>query len=62
MLNRVWRDSVRVKGDYARANAEIVGMAASLQMITTKVGANKFAAAWHITPKGLNWLNELEDE
>jgi hypothetical protein len=56
-----WRETVRLKGDYAREHADVVGMAASLQMITTKVGASKFANAWHITNKGLSWLNERED-
>lgn len=62
LLTRAWRTTVRVKGDYARTNAEIVGMAASLQMITTKIAGNKFASAWHITNKGLTWLNEMETE
>lgn len=51
-----------MKGDFARSNAEIVGMAASLQLITTKVGANTFANSWHITSKGLTWLKEQENE
>lgn len=37
-------------------------MAASLQMITTKVGSNTFANAWHITNKGLTWLNQQEHD
>jgi hypothetical protein len=49
---------VRVKSDYAREHAEIVAMAASLNMITTKTGSNQFALSWLITNKGLSWLNE----
>lgn len=58
LLDRVWRAELRVKADYARANAEIVAMAASLQLISTKTDSNTFAAAWLITPKGLTWLNQ----
>lgn len=50
-----------MKSDYARTHAQIIGMAASLNMITTKVGDNTFANAWHITQKGLAFLNEQED-
>ena len=60
LLTKAWRDTIRVKSDYARANAEIVGMAASLQLITTKVAASRFANSWHISQKGLTWLNEQE--
>jgi hypothetical protein len=60
LLDRVWREKVSVKSDYARANAEIVAMAASLHMLTTKTGVSTFANAWQITNTGLSWLNERE--
>jgi hypothetical protein len=52
---------VRVKSDYARKEADIIAMAASLQLITTKVGKQRFTKTWLITSKGLTWLNEEED-
>jgi hypothetical protein len=52
---------VRIKSDFARKEADIIAMAASLHLITTKVGTNRFAKTWHITTKGLAWLNEKED-
>lgn len=52
---------MRVKSDVARKEADIIAMAASLQLITTKVGAQRFAKTWHITTKGLTWLNEKEE-
>ena len=58
LLDRVWAHSISVKSDYARANAEIVAMAASLHMLTTKTGVSTFANAWRITNTGLTWLNE----
>lgn len=59
---RVWKEEVKCKSNYARDNAEIVGMCASLQLITTKCGTNVFGGAWQITGKGLAWLNEKEDD
>lgn len=58
LLDRVWRSELRVKADYSRLHAEIVAMAASLQLISTKTGDNQFASAWLLTPKGLTWLNQ----
>jgi hypothetical protein len=61
LLQRAWRNPIRVKSDYARDNADVIGMAASLQLITTKVGQAKFASAWHITIKGQSWLAEQDN-
>lgn len=60
LLRQVWRRPIRVKSDDARDNADVVGMAASLQMITTKVGTARFANSWHITIKGQSWLAEQD--
>ena len=60
LLDRVWREKVSVKSDYARSNAEIVAMAASLHMLTTKTGVSTFASAWQITQTGLTWLQEAQ--
>lgn len=49
-----------VKSTYARANADIVAMAASLHMLTTKTGVSTFASEWQITNTGLTWLNEQQ--
>jgi len=61
VLTRAHRGTFRVKGDFGRKEADIIAMAASLQLITTKVGPQRFATSWHITTKGLTWLNEKED-
>jgi hypothetical protein len=57
----VQREHVRVKSDLARKEADVIAMAASLQLISTKVGAQRFAKTWLITSKGLVWLNEKDD-
>lgn len=62
VLRAIWREQVRVKSDMARKEADVIAMAASLQLITTKVGAQRFAKTWLITSKGLNWLNEKEED
>lgn len=53
---------VRVKADYARKHADIIGMAASMQMISTRIGPNVYGSTWNVTGKGLAWLNEKEDQ
>lgn len=62
VLTQAWSQPFRVKSDYARAQADIVAMAASLQMITTKIGTAKFANSWRITIRGQSWLQEQETE
>jgi endonuclease/exonuclease/phosphatase (EEP) superfamily protein YafD len=61
VLRAIWREQVRVKSDMARKEADVIAMAASLQLITTKVGAQRYAKTWLITSKGLKWLDEKED-
>jgi hypothetical protein len=61
VLRAIWREQVRVKSDMARKEADVIAMAASLQLITTKVGPQRFAKTWLITSKGLTWLNEKDD-
>ena len=58
LLQRVYHDPMKVKSDYARKEAEVVAMAASLQLITTQIDAQCFARSWRVTTKGLAWLNE----
>ncbi len=60
VLDRVWRYGVRLKSDYAREHADVIAMAASMSLITTKIGEGTFALTWHITIKGQQWLAEQE--
>ncbi|UGA46826.1 hypothetical protein HU230_0012585 [Bradyrhizobium quebecense] len=61
LLALVVRAPQRVKSDYVRANAEIVAMAASLQLITTRVSKGTYAQAWRITTKGLTFFQQQRD-
>jgi len=36
-------------------------MAATMQLITTRISPQRFAQAWRITTKGLSWLNEKDE-
>jgi hypothetical protein len=60
LLQVTHREPLKVKSDLARAEADVVAIAASLCLITTKIGTQRFARAWRITTKGLAWLNEKE--
>lgn len=62
LLTSIWRETVTVKGNLARDNADIVAMAASMALITTRVGPNVYAGAWQVTGKGLRYINETEDD
>lgn len=61
LLTLVVRSPQRVKCDYVRANAEVVAMAASMQLITTRVSKGTYAQAWRITTKGLTFINQQRD-
>ena len=61
-----YKRSFSVQSDYARAEAELVAMAASLGLISTKVHNNVYSRDWRPTARGLLWLEkqnvEIEDE
>lgn len=50
------------KSDFARRQAAYVAMAASLQLISTKVTNGIYSLEWRPTVQGLMFLNEMEDE
>jgi hypothetical protein len=61
VCDMAWSDSFAVSSRFARENAELVAMAASLQLITTRVTKDVYSRDWQITTKGLRWLNEHKD-
>lgn len=58
VLRRAWLQGFRTKSDFARMMADEVAIAASLGLITTKIGAKRFDRSWHITRKGLSFLGD----
>lgn len=61
VLTEAWQHGFTVQSALARSEAEVVAMAASLQLITTRVNRDVFARDWQITSKGLRWLNEHKE-
>ena len=61
LLRKTYRAPISVKSDLARSEADVVAMAASMQLITTRISPQRFAQAWRITTKGLSWLNEKDE-
>lgn len=60
VLRRAWLHGFRTKSDFARAYADEVAVAASLGLISTKIGADSFDRTWHITRKGMDYLGDGE--
>jgi hypothetical protein len=58
----VWTSVVTVSSNFSRKHALYIGMAASMQLITTRVSSGVYRGAWNATPKGLSWLNETEED
>lgn len=58
VLRRAWLQGFRTKSNFAREFADEVAVAASLGLISTKIGKDKFDRTWHITRKGLDYIGE----
>lgn len=54
------KSAFSVQSDFARKEAELVAMAASLGLITTRVHRNIFSRHWRVTVKGLMFLETHE--
>lgn len=56
VIDRAFMGGVTVQSDFARANASILAMAASMGLITTKTSEGDFGRTWRATCDGLLWL------
>lgn len=56
VLTEAWKRGFTVQSNFAREQAEVVAMAASLGFITTRVMPTVFSRNWQITSIGLSWL------
>ena len=54
------KSAFSVQSDFARREAELVAMAASLGLISTRVHRNIFSRHWRTTVKGLMFLETHE--
>jgi hypothetical protein len=60
VLFKAWKSGFTTNSDFARQQANWVAMAASMQLITTRVSEGIYSRDWQITGKGIRLLNELE--
>ena len=61
VLDEAWLRGFTVQSRFARSHAELVAMAASLQLISSRINRDLFGCEWQITSKGLRWLNENKE-
>lgn len=62
VLDRAWKIPFSTKSDFAREHADVVAMAASDGLVTTKIAEGFYGRRWMITPKGLSHLYTLVGE
>jgi len=56
---RAWQSPFRTKSDFARDHADLIAMAASDGLITTRVATGLYGRQWKITIAGLQRLKLL---
>jgi hypothetical protein len=59
VLEQAWLKPFKTKSDFARDHADIVAMAASDGLLTTKVATGLYQRQWILTPRGLSHLHAL---
>ena len=59
ILEEAWQRPFKTKSDFARYHADMIAMAASDGLITTKLATGVYTREWRITPKGLSRLYSL---
>jgi hypothetical protein len=58
VVQEAWESGFTIMSDFAQRYMAEVAMAASLNLITTRLNKDQFSRVWRITNKGLRWLNE----
>ena len=58
LLQQIYVKPLAIQSNTARRDADVVGIASSLGLITTQIRPNEFGRDWRITNKGLLLLNE----
>jgi hypothetical protein len=59
VLKRAWTKPFSTKSDFARTNADIIALAASDGLITTRVATGMYGREWLVTAAGLKRLRAL---
>lgn len=58
VILEAYRRSYTTQSDFARMYADLIAMAASMGLLSTRVYGNVFSKQWRPTVKGLQWLEE----
>lgn len=53
VLQEAWEHGFMTKSNFAREFADFVAMAASMNLITTRINSQVYGKQWQITSKGL---------
>jgi len=56
------RHGFSVQSDFARRNADYVGMAASMGLVSTRIVGNAYGRQWRPTVEGLTFLQVVDVE
>lgn len=56
VMERVWKEGIRTKSDFARIHANAVAIASDRRLITTQLTTGEYGRSWYITPEGLSLL------
>lgn len=56
VIERAWAHPFTTRCNFARNNAELVGIAASEGLITLRHPLGTYFRRWRVTPKGLTYL------
>lgn len=60
VLFHAWRGGVATRGRLARKEANIIAIAATENLITTRVSDEVWGSLWMITEDGLEYMREVE--
>ena len=60
VLTKAWKTGFTCQSNFAREQANLVGMAASMGLITTRIIEGVYSRDWHMTAKGIRVLMEME--
>lgn len=58
VVRKAWLQPFRTKSNYAREYGNEVAVAASLGLITVRIGKDSYDRMWRVTRKGLDYIGE----
>lgn len=61
VLFKAWQGGFSTRSRFSRSEADMIAVAATEQLITTKISEEMWGNKWLITEDGLYYMKELED-